>query len=120
MMGKTMPGISMLRWILVLGAALIGALAADGLLHLANPELPFLADVLGGAAFHCVFVIAGTQAAPEPTRRATHVLALLSLLLAIALTTLTVVYAPSSPAWSDYVIGLGRVSGVALAWMLAS
>lgn len=109
------PG-TFLRWIIVLPIAFIGGLAADGFIHFANSEFPFISDVLGAAAFHGVFVWLGVEVAPSHRDSALRILTTISLVIGIILTVGTVIYAPSIPAWTDYFIGLARFVGAGLAF----
>ena len=108
---------SLARWALVFPGATAGGLIADGLIHFANRDLPFISDILGGVAFHGVFVWLGFELAP-PSTRALPAIAVVSVVLAAALTAGTILFAPSTPAWADYAIGFGRLTGAGLAFGL--
>ena len=102
------------KWALAFLGATASGLVADGLVHFANQDLPFMADFLGGVAFHGIFVWVGVELAPRQSRKALPVVAAVSVALAAAMTIGTVLYAPNEPAWADYAIGLGRLVGVGL------
>lgn len=105
---------SLTKWVLVFAGATAGGLVADGLVHFANQDLPFMADFLGGVAFHGIFVWVGVELAPRQSNKALLVVAVVSVVLAAALTIGTVLYAPNKLAWADYAIGFGRLIGVGL------
>ena len=70
------------KWALAFLGATASGLVADGLVHFANQDLPFMADFLGGVAFHGIFVWVGVELAPRQSRKALPVVAAVSVALA--------------------------------------